>query len=343
MLPDNLSLRQLVVFAARTGKRDVDKESPGNIKRFNRPGLQRWALKGSRHKYMMDRELPNVSMSCIFSHSYFFSQYLDLPFHLPGSVSACQKPSTSNVLSTPVMNEEPTYRGIWLSSAEDALIIANLCIRGELEIIRQRPVLRGRHRSALSVSPMLQSGNVVVWEDDIKGLSHSMRWIDKIPWTPSRKCLDGPFYYYVQRRGPSARVSGSRNARRLAGQPPLNNDWRDERPWELHHYGSLINSQNLEPHGLIKKTWSIVIPGDCPRTLRIISYYKAQDVTSGAIRRPTETVESSLFQTPWHESIQRFARALTVESKQGHYPSETSSNCFPSSPTSSPSPQEKVK
>lgn len=280
-------------------------------------------------------------MVCNVRPLYFFNRSICSSYR-PDSVSSYQTPFILDIMSTRIMDEEPTCRGIWLVSTQDALIIANLCIRGELQIVRQRPALGRRHQSSQSRSPMLQSGNVIVWEADIQGCPHSMRWIDKIPWTPSRKCLDGPFLYYVERRGPSARVPGRRNTRRLAGQVQLNEDWRDERPDEMHHYRPFINSHDLKPHGLIKKTWTITIPGNLPRTLRIISYFKAQDVTSGAIRRPTEMLEFAILQRPYLESIRRCEIEVDMKSKKLQHSSESSANAFSSSTSLSSSPEQKV-
>ncbi|KAI1841790.1 hypothetical protein JX266_012057 [Neoarthrinium moseri] len=221
---------------------------------------------------------------------------------------------------------QPTWRGL-VSTTMDALHLFEGCLLGRLNHVPRRP--HDRERSELIVS-----GNVFIYEEHSSGIK---RWTDGVPWSPSRilgnfliyRELDKPFQPGEKKRamkkakenGVSKATAPPRSnsighAGMLAGggaslttttmvppstssSPFENNGSPNASDFERQYVGSLVDSYQFKPDGLIKKTISVTAQGV---THHLVSYYSLEDVKANRLLTPSQT--DLKFYTPRSELIQ---------------------------------------
>ncbi|KAI1102585.1 Gti1/Pac2 family-domain-containing protein [Jackrogersella minutella] len=196
----------------------------------------------------------------------------------------------------------PTFRG-YIASTMDALILFEACLSGHLFHVPRRP--HDRERAGLIVS-----GNVFIYEEHSSGIK---RWTDGVPWSPSRilgnfllyRELDKPFQPGEKKRamkrtkaeaGVTKPVSNSRsnsvgngvssNALANAGTSMTNFDGMTNSRNETERalVGSLIDSYQFKPEGLVKKTISVTYQGI---QHHMVSYYNIDDVVGAKLTTPS--------------------------------------------------------
>ncbi|KAI8958077.1 Gti1/Pac2 family-domain-containing protein [Daldinia sp. FL1419] len=194
---------------------------------------------------------------------------------------------------------QPTFQG-YIGSTMDALILFEACLCGRLRHVPRRP--HDRERSNLIVS-----GNVFIYEEHSSGIK---RWTDGVPWSPSRilgnfllyRELDKPFQpgekkRAMKRQKPDSAISkpqshsrsssvgnygtalrgGGLSMSNLDGTVNARNDT------ERALVGSLIDSYQFKPEGLVKKTISVTYQGI---QHHMVSYYTLHDVTHSRLLTP---------------------------------------------------------
>ncbi|KAI1144653.1 Gti1/Pac2 family-domain-containing protein [Hypoxylon sp. FL0543] len=194
----------------------------------------------------------------------------------------------------------PTFTG-YIANTMDALILFEACLRGVLFHVPRRP--HDRERSNLIVS-----GNVFIYEEHSSGIK---RWTDGVPWSPSRilgnfllyRELDKPFQPGEKKRamkrskpdgGVGKPPSNSRSNSMSSGMasalitsgPSISNfdtmaNGRNDAERAL--VGSLIDSYQFKPDGLVKKTISVTYNGI---QHHLVSYYSIDDVLGNKLRTP---------------------------------------------------------
>ncbi|KAK8103338.1 uncharacterized protein PG998_010371 [Apiospora kogelbergensis] len=192
---------------------------------------------------------------------------------------------------------QPTFVG-YISSTMDALVLFEACLTGHISRVPRRP--HDRERASL-----IHSGNVFIYEEHSSGIK---RWTDGVPWSPSRilgnfllyRELDKPFQPGEKKRamkkdnkstnGVSKPTANSRansvgfsgmNMGGLASQysdAPSNN-----KDAERALVGSLVDSYQFKPDGLVKKTISVQYKGV---QYHLVSYYNIEDVVQKKLRTP---------------------------------------------------------
>ncbi|KAI0846315.1 Gti1/Pac2 family-domain-containing protein [Daldinia vernicosa] len=195
----------------------------------------------------------------------------------------------------------PTFHG-YISSTMDALILFEACLSGRLSHVPRRPHDRER-------SELIASGNVFMYEEHSSGIR---RWTDGVPWSPSRilgnfllyRELDKPFQPGEKKRAmkrqrtdsmitkssshsrassvgnyASAMIDGGASMSNLDSTASARNDA------ERALVGSLVDSYQFRPHGLIKKTISVTYNGI---QHHLVSYYNIDDVIHNKLRTPTQ-------------------------------------------------------
>ncbi|KAK6952742.1 hypothetical protein Daesc_005036 [Daldinia eschscholtzii] len=195
----------------------------------------------------------------------------------------------------------PTFRG-YIASTMDALILFEACLNGRLSHVPRRP--HDRERSTLIVS-----GNVFIYEEHSSGIK---RWTDGVPWSPSRilgnfllyRELDKPFQPGEKKRAmkrqrtdsgiaktsshsrassvgnfSGAMMDGGASMSNLEGTTSARNEA------ERALVGSLIDSYQFKPDGLIKKTISVTYQGI---QHHLVSYYNIEDVIQQKLFTPSQ-------------------------------------------------------
>ncbi|KAI5308211.1 hypothetical protein KEM55_006279, partial [Ascosphaera atra] len=203
---------------------------------------------------------------------------------------------------------EPSYEG-YVSSTQDALILFEACLQGDLCHTGRRPHDRERPH-------LVRSGCVFIYEENSSGIK---RWTDGVTWSPSRilgnflvyRELDKPFPPGEKKRAMrKGRRSTATNSSGRPGEPyharsetPSGDSlssarhYREREPLEAAQaerahqpeieralVGSLVDSYGFKEDGLVKKTMSVHIGGV---THHLVSYYSVEDVLSGRLRSPT--------------------------------------------------------
>ncbi|KAF5663661.1 hypothetical protein FHETE_7366 [Fusarium heterosporum] len=200
---------------------------------------------------------------------------------------------------------QPTYRG-FIDTTLDATIVFEACLSGRLNHVPRRPHDRERQ-------DLIKSGNVFVYEENASGIK---RWTDSVSWSPSRilgnyliyRELEKPFPPGEKKRAlkKAKKAQGGvskppQEHRRSVGPttgpgfgpalgtvlgpasaPPPGSDPMDETDRAL--VGSLVDSYDFKPNGLVKKTISITFRG-VPHHL--VSYYNVEDVKAGRLVSPS--------------------------------------------------------
>ncbi|KAI1660513.1 Gti1/Pac2 family-domain-containing protein [Daldinia decipiens] len=195
----------------------------------------------------------------------------------------------------------PTFHG-YIASTMDALILFEACLSGRLSHVPRRPHDRER-------TELIASGNVFMYEEHSSGIK---RWTDGVPWSPSRilgnfllyRELDKPFQPGEKKRAmkrqrndsmitkttshsrassvgnyTSAMIGGGGSAANLENTTNARNDA------ERALVGSLIDSYQFRPDGLIKKTISVTYNGI---QHHLVSYYSIDDVIQNKLRTPSQ-------------------------------------------------------
>ena len=195
---------------------------------------------------------------------------------------------------------EPTFTG-FIGSTMDALVLFEACLRGRLSHIPRRP--HDRERASL-----IKSGHVFIYEEHSSGIK---RWTDGVSWSPSRilgnfllyRELDRPFQPGEKKRAMKKRTDGvskpaattganSYNFNTLAAASSeanlLNNSNGSNamhvREAERALIGSLVDSYQFKPGGLIKKTISVQYHGV---QHHLVSYYSIEDALTGRLISPS--------------------------------------------------------
>lgn len=199
----------------------------------------------------------------------------------------------------------PSYFG-YVGSTKDALLIIQEIIDKQLELVPRRPIERERPH-------LIKSGNVFVFIEEHSGIK---RWTDGIAWCPSR--ILGRFLVYreLDKHSQNEKDDTKKKKRKVSvDRDPLDTSYRPQLPQgqevirhESYDYsstaynkknlmGSLVTSYVFKDQGLIKKTLSLLTSTkdlhlekrNEKQTIHLISYYNADDVLNGKLKRPSET------------------------------------------------------
>ena len=208
---------------------------------------------------------------------------------------------------------QPTFTG-HVATTNDALILFEACLTGQLSHVPRRP--HDRERTML-----IRSGCVFIYEENASGIK---RWTDGVTWSPSRilgnflvyRELDKPFPPGEKKR---AMKKNSRARPSRPGEPypraesknngayspttPATTFSSDRAPNEMERslIGSLVDSYGFKADGLVKKTMSVTVQGV---THHLVSYYSVSDVVNGHLRTPSQT-ESLNYVRPRSELISK--------------------------------------
>ncbi|KAK6844003.1 hypothetical protein PG987_004863 [Apiospora arundinis] len=186
----------------------------------------------------------------------------------------------------------------------DALILFEACLTGHISYVLRRPHNRER-------ANLICSGNVFIYEEHQSGIK---RWSDGVPWSPSRilgnfllyRELDKPFQPGEKKRamkkdnkntngGVSKPTSSSRansvgfSGMNIGGLASRYSDASsNNKDAERALVGSLVDSYQFKPDGLVKKTISVQYKG---MQHHLVSYYNIDDVVQKKLRTPLESAE----------------------------------------------------
>lgn len=185
----------------------------------------------------------------------------------------------------------PTWRG-YIETTKDALIIFEAALGGQLAHCIRRP--HDRERNSLIVS-----GNVFVYEEGTSGIK---RWTDGIPWSPSRiltnfllyRQLSSPFPPGEKKRAmkrsqrplrpgepyalPGPRPDSADDSLSMTAKSPttpgLKTEESADKDSDRTLIGSLVDSYEFKPGGLLKKTMTVTV-----NTVQhhLVSYYSYED------------------------------------------------------------------
>lgn len=193
---------------------------------------------------------------------------------------------------------QPTFTG-HVATTNDALILFEACLTGQLSHVPRRP--HDRERTML-----IRSGCVFIYEENASGIK---RWTDGVTWSPSRilgnflvyRELDKPFPPGEKKRAmkKNSRVRPARpgepyprtesNGGAYSPTTPSATTFSSDRaPNEMERslIGSLVDSYGFKADGLVKKTMSVTVQGV---THHLVSYYSVSDVVNGQLRTPSQT------------------------------------------------------
>ena len=194
---------------------------------------------------------------------------------------------------------QPTFTG-HVATTNDALILFEACLTGQLSHVPRRP--HDRERSML-----IRSGCVFIYEENASGIK---RWTDGVTWSPSRilgnflvyRELDKPFPPGEKKRAmkkngrvrparpgePYPRPDANGHHTYSPTTPASNSFAPDRTPNDMERslIGSLVDSYGFKSDGLVKKTMSVTVQGV---THHLVSYYSVSDVVSGQLRTPSQT------------------------------------------------------
>ncbi|ODV93082.1 hypothetical protein PACTADRAFT_20429, partial [Pachysolen tannophilus NRRL Y-2460] len=201
----------------------------------------------------------------------------------------------------------PTYYG-YIGSTKDALLIIQATLNNQLLAVPRRPHEKER-------SSLIRSGNIFVFIEERSGIK---RWTDGIAWSPSR--ILGRFLVYRELdRSALSDKEDSKARKKRKKSPTYGNEAggsSSSTTNELYNtasngnvpnrelVGSLVASYAFKDRGLIKKTLSITIhhpkshhqqpisealPPSNSETIHIVSYYSAEDVMNGQLKRPIDS------------------------------------------------------
>lgn len=229
-------------------------------------------------------------------------------------------------------NLQPAYVG-FVATVSDAAILLEACMYGYLPRVFCRP-------PPISWGTFAQSGYIFIFEEQE---SRIRRWTDGIPWSPSRVMVG----FMLYRELDEARSSRG-NSRRLI--PPSERASNSAARFGSKLYGSLTESYPFKPDGLMKKTVTVKLEGQC---CRLVSYYRANDVRSGLLQLPSydtglqsvspiEVVRQKLQggydipctaagdfnYSPWSHGVAAAATCVSVIQSRAHNGNEHQQTCF---------------
>lgn len=171
---------------------------------------------------------------------------------------------------TPAVPLTPTWNG-FIKTTEDALLLVEGVLRGELNHVSRRPHDRERER-------LIKSGSVFIYSEGSSGIR---RWTDGIHWSPSR--ILGNFLLYRELESPFAPGQKKRALKNKKPSHPYGG--ASQVPAEDREFiGSLVDSYAFKPNGLIKKTISVDFHGIAHH---IVSYYTLAEAKSQTLPTPT--------------------------------------------------------
>ena len=237
---------------------------------------------------------------------------------------------------------QPTYIG-HISSTTDALVLFEAYLTGYLSFASRRPYDRERPN-------LIRSGSIFIYEEHSRTIK---RWTDGVPWSPSR-ILDN-FLLYRELDKPSQ--SGERKRARKKENKSTNgvsahHELKDGLSWIQWHehgrlsfpvfgcidnnkdaeralVGSLVDSHQFKPGGLVKKTISVQYKGI---QNHLVSYYNIDDVVQKKLRTPLESPEmqhitpraalisAEKFRAPVGDHELTMDDRMRVLIAQGHFP-----------------------
>ncbi|KAK0494052.1 Gti1/Pac2 family-domain-containing protein [Armillaria luteobubalina] len=207
---------------------------------------------------------------------------------------------------------------------------------------------------------MIKSGSVFVFSVEESGIK---RWTDGLLWSPSR--IVGNFLVYREINERASSRGGHRRSYGLDDTQPRSLTHRTSPSQSSIGYkpsspnGTSGDHGTFKPNGLIKKTITVTIDGS---DLHLISYYTAEDIRSGKLKKPSSRQDiMSLYMPPHLFRLTNFrvppkvelgpdgkARLVTepedidgvvepkVEETTYHLPHSPNSPISPTSPTESP-------
>ncbi|KAK6860884.1 hypothetical protein PG995_004520 [Apiospora arundinis] len=188
---------------------------------------------------------------------------------------------------------QPTFVG-HISSIMDVLVLFEACLTGHISHVPRRPHDRER-------ANLIRSGNVFIYQEHSSKIK---RWTDGVPWSPSR--MLGNFLLYRELDKPFERGEKRRPIKRTTRAPMetkpvcfsgmnmggLASQYSDassnNEDAERALVGSLVNSYQFKPDGLLKKTISVKYKG---MQYHLVSYYNIEDVVQKKLRTPLESPE----------------------------------------------------
>lgn len=195
----------------------------------------------------------------------------------------------------------PTFYG-HIGSTQDALILFEACLSGQLNHVARRP--HDRERASL-----IKSGNVFIYEEHSSGIK---RWTDGVPWSPSR--ILGNFLVYRELERPFPPGEKKRAMKRNKRSPgitkadpypsrgpltALSNGYASaaafvgqnaSKETERSLIGSLVDSYGFKEDGLVKKTISVTVNGV---SHHLVSYYSVNDVMQKKLPNPSQDARFS--------------------------------------------------
>lgn len=165
----------------------------------------------------------------------------------------------------------PTYFGL-VRDINDALILFQLAVDGELKLVQQRLSEEDRNR-------LIKSGNIFIFKES----SGIRRWTDSVSWSPSRIVGNFLVYREVKKDESGHRRDISKNRSRSIGYRDRERSRSPKRP-ELCRMvtkrpdpalvGSLADSEHFKEGGLVKRTITAKFKND---TYHLVSYYTLED------------------------------------------------------------------
>jgi hypothetical protein len=196
---------------------------------------------------------------------------------------------------------KPSWVG-WLRTNEDSLILAEALLQGRILHVPRR--IQDRERLEL-----IKSGHVYIYEENGSGIK---RWTDGYHWSPSR--IQGSFLIYREVIEPAPQAGGGAKRRTvknkssggvskpssagrsnsiahpsmmyamIGGTPCLT--YEDAMVDDRALWGSLIDSYDFKPNGLMKKTITIITNNDTKH--HIVSYYDPAAILNGTLTTPSK-------------------------------------------------------
>ncbi|KAI8334596.1 Gti1/Pac2 family-domain-containing protein [Chlamydoabsidia padenii] len=157
----------------------------------------------------------------------------------------------------------------YVETTKDSLLLLEACRQGVLPRVTRRLQEQERH--------LVKSGAVFCFDENESGIK---RWTDGLVWSPSR--ILGNFLIYRE-LGDRTSEQDDNTQQITSGLTLLS-----KRQREKSLLGSLRNSYQFKPNGLIKKSMSVVINGVHQH---LVSYYNKEDVLNNKFRTPSTIPE----------------------------------------------------
>ena len=195
---------------------------------------------------------------------------------------------------------QPVFFG-YISSTVDALVLFEACLTGHMSHVPRRPHERER-------ANLIRSGNVFIYEEHSSGIK---RWTDGVPWSPSR--ISGNFLLYRELDKPFQPGEKKRNIKKMGrsngvSKPTSNSlansvcvsgrnmgdltspysDASGDKDAARALVGSLVDTYQFKPGGLVKKTIGVQYKGI---RHHLVSYYNIEDVVNKKLHTPVESPE----------------------------------------------------